>query len=137
MADHASFPPKKKAAMVYLVGAGPGDPGLLTMRAARAISMADVLLYDHLIPLELLDMAPDEAKRIDVGKVRNHPRMSQKEIGETLVEHARQGQSVVRLKGGDPFVFGRGRHPLYCHTGSDLSGGCSCLFGHPRDPQGP
>ena len=108
MADHAPFPLKKKASMVYLVGAGPGDPGLLTMRAARAISMADVLLYDHLIPLELLDMAPDEAKRIDVGKVRNHPRMSQKEIGETLVEHARQGLSVVRLKGGDPFVFGRG-----------------------------
>ena len=108
MADRAPFPPKKKASMVYLVGAGPGDPGLLTMRAARAIAMADVLLYDHLIPLELLDLAPDEAKRIDVGKVRNHPRMSQKEIGETLVEHARQGLSVVRLKGGDPFVFGRG-----------------------------
>ncbi len=108
MADHSPFPLKKKASMVYLVGAGPGDPSLLTMRAARAISMADVLLYDHLIPLELLDMAPDEAKRIDVGKVRNHPRMSQKEIGETLVEHARQGLSVVRLKGGDPFVFGRG-----------------------------
>ena len=108
MADHAPFPLKKKASMVYLVGAGPGDPGLLTMRAARAIAMADVLLYDHLIPLELLDLAPDEAKRIDVGKVRNHPRMSQKEIGETLVEHARQGLTVVRLKGGDPFVFGRG-----------------------------
>ena len=147
MADHAPFPLKKKASMVYLVGAGPGDPGLLTMRAARAIAMADVLLYDHLIPLELLDLAPDETKRIDVGKVRNHPRMSQKEIGETLVKHARQGLSVVRLKGGDPFVFGRGGEeaqvlaeagiPLYCHTGSDLSGGCSCLFGHPRDPQGP
>ncbi len=99
---------KEKSPMVYLVGAGPGDPGLLTQRAARVIASADVLLYDHLIPLELLDMAPEGAKRIDVGKVRNHPRMSQKEIGEALVEHARQGLTVVRLKGGDPFVFGRG-----------------------------
>lgn len=97
-----------KSPMVYLVGAGPGDPGLLTQRAARVIASADVLLYDHLIPLELLDMAPEGAKRIDVGKVRNHPRMSQKEIGEALVEHARLGLTVVRLKGGDPFVFGRG-----------------------------
>ncbi|MGC8529619.1 MAG: uroporphyrinogen-III C-methyltransferase [Leptospirillia bacterium] len=106
--------------MVYLVGAGPGDPGLLTMRAARAIAMADVLLYDHLIPLELLDLAPDEAKRIDVGKVRNHPRMSQKEIGETLVEHARQGLTVVRLKGGDPFVFGRGGEEAQVLAGAGI-----------------
>ncbi len=108
MAKNSPQKAQLNSPMVYLVGAGPGDPGLLTLRAARAIAMADVLLYDHLIPLELLDLAPEGAKRIDVGKVRNHPRMSQKEIGETLVEHARQGLTVVRLKGGDPFVFGRG-----------------------------
>ncbi|MHB8368123.1 MAG: uroporphyrinogen-III C-methyltransferase [Leptospirales bacterium] len=96
------------APRVFLVGAGPGDPGLLTLRGAQALAMADVLLYDHLVPTELLDLAPERALRIDAGKVRNHPRMSQQEIGEALVEHARRGAIVVRLKGGDPFLFGRG-----------------------------
>lgn len=96
------------APRVFLVGAGPGDPGLLTLRGAQALAMADVLLYDHLVPPELLDLAPEGALRIDAGKVRNHPRMSQQEIGAALVEHARRGALVVRLKGGDPFLFGRG-----------------------------
>lgn len=93
---------------VYLVGAGPGDPGLLTQKGAHILGQADVVLYDHLIALELLDLAPPHAKRIDVGKVRNHPRMKQSEIESTMIDHARAGKLVVRLKGGDPFVFGRG-----------------------------
>jgi len=93
---------------VYLVGAGPGDPGLLTQKGADILGRADVVLYDHLIALELLDLAPPHAERIDVGKIRSHPRMTQNEIESTMISHALEGKVVVRLKGGDPFVFGRG-----------------------------
>ncbi|EQD24606.1 MAG: hypothetical protein D084_Lepto4C00404G0003 [Leptospirillum sp. Group IV 'UBA BS'] len=99
---------KNTLPLVHLVGAGPGDPGLLTRKGAQVLGTADVILYDHLVPLELLDLAPPQALLIDVGKVRNHPRMTQAEIEETMIEHARKGRRVVRLKGGDPFVFGRG-----------------------------
>jgi uroporphyrinogen III methyltransferase/synthase len=85
--------------MVELVGAGPGDPGLIT---------ADVVLYDQLACFRLLDLAPSAALRISAGKRANHATMSQDEINQALVEHARLGRRVVRLKGGDPFVFGRG-----------------------------
>ncbi len=93
---------------VHLVGAGPGDPGLLTQKGAQLLSTADVILYDHLVPLELLDLASPAALLIDVGKIRNHPVMTQQEIEATMIDHARQGRIVVRLKGGDPFMFGRG-----------------------------
>ncbi len=91
-----------------LVGAGPGDPGLLTLRGKKALEEADVVLYDHLAHPDLLGHAPPEAERIDVGKERGHPRLSQRDIESVLIDRASRGLSVVRLKGGDPFVFGRG-----------------------------
>jgi uroporphyrinogen III methyltransferase / synthase len=94
--------------MVYLVGAGPGDPGLLTRRGAEVLARAEVVAYDHLASPRLLDLAPREALRISAGKRLNHATMSQEEINRLLVEHAKLGRCVVRLKGGDPFVFGRG-----------------------------
>lgn len=94
---------------VVLVGAGPGDADLITLRGAEALRNADVVVYDSLVPRELLDLAPADAERIDVGK-RSHTAVtgSQDEIHALLVAHARAGRIVVRLKGGDPFVFGRG-----------------------------
>lgn len=93
---------------VYLVGAGPGDPGLLTVRGAELLALADVVVHDRLSASELLDLAPRGAERIDVGKSPAHHRMTQEEINALLVERGRTGQTVVRLKGGDPFVFARG-----------------------------
>lgn len=93
---------------VYLVGAGPGDPGLITCRGAELLSAADVVVHDRLSAAELLDLAPAGAELIDVGKAPGHHRMTQEQICELLVERGRLGQSVVRLKGGDPFVFARG-----------------------------
>jgi uroporphyrinogen III methyltransferase/synthase len=93
---------------VYLVGAGPGDPGLLTLRGAEVLRLADVVVHDRLSAVELLELAPDTAERIDVGKAPRHHRMTQDDINALLVERGLTGQTVVRLKGGDPFVFARG-----------------------------
>ncbi|HEX6422796.1 MAG TPA: uroporphyrinogen-III C-methyltransferase [Acidimicrobiales bacterium] len=93
---------------VHLVGAGPGDPGLLTVRALEVLRRADVVVYDRLSQESLLDLAPPEAERIDVGKAPGQVRLSQEEINALLVERGRSGRTVVRLKGGDPFVFARG-----------------------------
>ena len=93
---------------VYLVGAGPGDPGLLTVRGAEVLRRADVVVYDRLSVASLLDLAPPEAERISVGKTPGRPSMAQDDINALLVERGRAGQTVVRLKGGDPFVFARG-----------------------------
>jgi uroporphyrinogen III methyltransferase / synthase len=93
---------------VYLVGAGPGDPGLLTARALELIAAADVIVYDRLIPATALDRARAGAQLIYAGKEPGGPSMSQEEIERLLVEHGATGREVVRLKGGDPFVFGRG-----------------------------
>ncbi|MGB2801395.1 MAG: uroporphyrinogen-III C-methyltransferase, partial [Phycisphaerae bacterium] len=93
---------------VYLVGAGPGDPGLVTLRSIECLRGADVVVYDHLVSERLLDEAPDGAERIYVGKQAGRHTLSQDQINALLVERARAGCSVVRLKGGDPFVFGRG-----------------------------
>jgi uroporphyrinogen III methyltransferase/synthase len=92
----------------YLVGAGPGDPGLLTARAIELIAQADVILHDRLVPPEALAHARPDAEVIDVGKVGGGQQTPQQETTRLLVEHARAGRTVVRLKGGDPFVFGRG-----------------------------
>ncbi len=94
--------------VVYLVGAGPGDPGLMTARSLALIGSADAIYYDRLIPPGALDGAREDAELVYVGKAPGVPSVPQEEIGERLIEAARASKSVVRLKGGDPFVFGRG-----------------------------
>ena len=93
---------------VYLVGAGPGDPGLMTVRGQQLLRRADIIVHDRLIPHELLSQVKRGARIIDVGKVPDQPHHSQREINDLLIEHAGRGATVVRLKGGDPFLFGRG-----------------------------
>lgn len=93
---------------VYLVGAGPGDPGLITVRGAELLRRADVVVHDRLVSTELLEYAPAGALRILAGKSRGDRTWSQDEINALMILHARDGRRVVRLKGGDPFVFGRG-----------------------------
>ena len=93
---------------VYLVGAGPGDPDLLTLRAARLLSLADVVIYDRLTTIAMLDLLRDDALCVDVGKIAGSTSMTQDQINELLVQHGRSAAIVVRLKGGDPYVFGRG-----------------------------
>ena len=93
---------------VYLVGAGPGDPGLLTRRGAEVLAVAEVVVHDRLSESSLLELAPAGAERIAVGKTPRGPSTPQEEINRLLVEHGRAGRTGVRLKGGDPFVFGRG-----------------------------
>ena len=97
-----------KSGMVYLVGAGPGDPGLLTLRARALLASCDLILYDYLVDLETLKFAAVKAERIYVGKVGGGRHTPQSEINRLLIEQARAGKRVVRLKGGDPFLFGRG-----------------------------
>ncbi len=97
-----------RGGIVYLVGAGPGDPGLMTARSLALIATADVVFHDRLIPPGALDGAREDAELVYVGKRPGVPSVPQEEIGARLVEAARAGRSVVRLKGGDPFVFGRG-----------------------------
>jgi uroporphyrinogen III methyltransferase / synthase len=99
---------RARGGVVYLVGAGPGDPGLMTRRSLELIADADAIYYDRLIPPGALDGAREDAELIYVGKQPGVPSVPQAEIGERLVEAGRAGKSVVRLKGGDPFVFGRG-----------------------------
>jgi uroporphyrinogen III methyltransferase/synthase len=93
---------------VYLVGAGPGDPGLITVRGAEVLGRADAVVYDRLVHPSLLDLAPPGAERVYAGKAPGAAEMDQREINSLLVDCGRAGQTVVRLKGGDPFVFGRG-----------------------------
>jgi uroporphyrinogen III methyltransferase/synthase len=93
---------------VYLIGAGPGDPGLLTVKGRRILQRADVILFDHLASTALLELAPPSAERIYVGKKKSDHACTQDEICSLLIERAKRGLTVVRLKGGDPFIFGRG-----------------------------
>ena len=100
--------PELPGGRVYLVGAGPGDPGLLTARALELIAAADVILHDRLIPDAALDGARAGAELLYVGKEGGGPSVPQEQTEALMVERALSGRTVVRLKGGDPFVFGRG-----------------------------
>jgi uroporphyrin-III C-methyltransferase/precorrin-2 dehydrogenase/sirohydrochlorin ferrochelatase len=111
--DHAGREvPGGRPGSVVLVGGGPGDPGLITVRGQQAVSQADVVLADHLAPQSLLASLPAEVEVIDASKLPRGRYMAQEQINALLVEHARAGKRVVRLKGGDPFVFGRGMEEL-------------------------
>ena len=94
--------------MVYLVGAGPGDPGLISVKACDCLRRADVVVYDRLADERILAYAPKDAEYIYVGKASSNHAMKQGDINQLLADKAKEGKCVVRLKGGDPFVFGRG-----------------------------
>jgi uroporphyrin-III C-methyltransferase/precorrin-2 dehydrogenase/sirohydrochlorin ferrochelatase/uroporphyrin-III C-methyltransferase len=131
---------------VYLVGAGPGDPELLTVKAQRILREAEVVVYDRLVSGAILELIPTGAKRIYVGKSADQHHMTQDEINELLVNLARRGRKVVRLKGGDPYVFGRGseeaiylrRHGLSFEVvpGLTSAAGCSAYAGIPLTHRG-
>ena len=103
-----------KQGKVILVGAGPGDPGLLTIRGREALSGAEVVVYDRLVSPAILALIPSGVERIDVGKEASHHKVPQEEINRILLRKALEGKTVVRLKGGDPFVFGRGARSWSC-----------------------
>lgn len=96
-----------KTGSVYLIGAGPGDPDLLTVKAARLLAAAEIVLHDDLVPAAVLALANPRAVRVSVGKRCGTKNITQEQINQLMIEHARQGQNVVRLKSGDPLVFGR------------------------------
>jgi uroporphyrin-III C-methyltransferase/precorrin-2 dehydrogenase/sirohydrochlorin ferrochelatase len=112
IADRASRAPSVAAGSVVLVGGGPGDPGLVTVRGRQAVAGADVVVADHLAPQALLASLPPEVEVIDASKLPRGRSMAQEQINALLIDRARQGKRVVRLKGGDPFVFGRGYEEL-------------------------
>jgi uroporphyrinogen III methyltransferase/synthase len=109
---------------VYLVGAGPGDPGLITVRGQQCLTLADVVLYDYLVNPELLEHAPASAERVCLGHPHLGRAIQQDEINRRLVEAARQGKTVVRLKSGDPHLFGRGAEEVEVLRAAGVSFEC-------------
>ena len=118
---------------VFLVGAGPGDPELLTLKAARILQSADIVLHDALVSPEVLSLIPDKAQRVDVGKRRGFRLLSQSEINALLVASAREHHVVVRLKGGDPLLFCRAAEEMQAlraaHIDFEVVPGISAAFG--------
>lgn len=133
--------PRPAAGKLWLVGAGPGDPDLLTLRAARLLQAADLVVHDGLVGQGVLDLIPANVERISVAKQRSRHTMKQELINELIVREALAGRQVVRLKGGDPFIFGRGGEELEaaraagvaCETvpGITAAAGCAAQAGLP------
>ena len=135
-----------QASIVYLVGAGPGDPDFLTMKAHRLILSADVVVYDRLVSKEIMDLVPDGTAKINVGKQSGCHHVPQNEINELLRSLAQENRCVVRLKGGDPFLFGRGgEEAIYLRSngvdyetvpGVTSASGCAASIGLPLTHRG-
>src|SRR5436305_250583 len=113
------MPPR--TSKVYLIGAGPGDPELITWKGRKLLATADAILYDHLAPEALLDLAPKHAERIYVGKKKSVHAFTQEEISDMMIDRVRRGLTVVRLKGGDPFIFGRGGEEIEALADAGIS----------------